>query len=206
MPRYVDREDRRSQIVNATLDVLSKEGPSGLNFRAVAGRMGGSSTVVTHYFSTKQELLDALVENLARWPTEVQELEVGVDDPSERLRLFLRWLLPCDEQGLRDETARINLIGERDTRVRTEHLFAAWDQNVRGLLTRHVEELVPARRVPAVVDVLRSATNGITLSTVEHPDEWPADRQFAVLDEILAAFGLLPRPFWTRAGEEVTMR
>jgi AcrR family transcriptional regulator len=206
MPRYVDREDRRSQIVNATLDVLAKEGPSGLNFRAVAGRMGGSSTVVTHYFGTKQELLDALVENLARWPTEVQELEVGVDDPSERLRLFLRWLLPCDEQGLRDETARINLIGERDTRVRTEHLFAAWDQNVRGLLTRHVEELVPARRVPAVVDVLRSATNGITLSTVEHPDEWPADRQFAVLDEILAAFGLLPRPFWTRADEEVTMR
>jgi AcrR family transcriptional regulator len=206
MPRYVDREDRRSQIVNATLDVLAKEGPSGLNFRAVAGRMGGSSTVVTHYFGTKQELLDALVENLARWPTEVQELEVGVDDPSERLRLFLRWLLPCDEQGLRDETARINLIGERDTRVRTEHLFAAWDQNVRSLLTRHVEELVPARRVPAVVDVLRSATNGITLSTVEHPDEWPADRQFAVLDEILAAFGLLPRPLWRRADEEVTMR
>lgn len=205
MPRYVDHDDRRFQIINATLDVIAKEGPTGLNFRAVAGRMGGSSTIVTHYFSTKQELLDALVENLATWPDEVQELEVGVNDPRDRLRLFLRWLLPCDEQGLRDETARINLIGERDTRVRTEHLFAAWDQNVRSLLTRHVEELVTAERVPSVVDVLRSATNGITLSTVEHPDEWPADRQFAVLDEVLAAFGLLPNAPQVRTGEEVTL-
>src|SRR6516164_854185 len=174
MPRYVDHDDRRSQIVEATLEVLSKKGPSGLNFRAVAERMGGSSTLVTHYFSTKQELLDALVENLARWPEQVEELEVGVEDPRQRLALFLQWLLPCDERGLLEESARINLIGERDTRVRTEHLFAAWDQNVRNLLTRHVEEIVPAKRVPAVVDVLRSTTNGITLSAVEHPDEWPA--------------------------------
>jgi AcrR family transcriptional regulator len=205
MPRYVDHDDRRSQIIEATLEVLAREGPSGLNFRAVAGRMGGSSTIVTHYFSTKQELLDALVENLATWPTEVEELEVGVDDPRNRLRLFLQWLLPCDERGLLEETARINLIGERDTRLRTEHLFAAWDRNVRSLLTRHLEELVPAKRVPAVVDVLRSATNGITLSTVEHPDEWPADRQFAVLNEVLAAFGLLPYSLQTRVGEELTL-
>jgi AcrR family transcriptional regulator len=206
MPRYVDHDDRRSQIIEATLEVLAKEGPSGLNFRAVAGRMGGSSTIVTHYFSTKQELIDALVENLASWPAEVDELEVGVGDPRERLRLFLEWLLPCDERGLLEETARINLIGERDTRVRTEHLFAAWDRNVRNLLTRHVEELVPAERVRTVVDVLRSATNGITLSTVEHPDEWPCDRQFAVLDEVLAALSLAPHEGSRQLGEEVQLR
>jgi AcrR family transcriptional regulator len=206
MPRYVDHDDRRSQIIKATLDVLAEDGPSGLNFRTVSARMGGSSTIVTHYFASKQELLDALVENLARWPAEVAELEEGARDPRDRLRLFLRWLLPCDEQGLLEETARINLIGERDTRVRTEHLFAAWDQNVRSMLTRHVEELVPARRVSTVVDVLRSATNGITLSTVEHPDEWPADRQFGVLDEILAAFGLLPTSSRKRAREKAMSR
>jgi hypothetical protein len=120
--------------------------------------------------------------------------------------LFLQWLLPCDERGLLEETARINLIGERDTRVRTEHLFAAWDRNVRSLLTRHVQELVPAKRVSTVVDVLRSATNGITLSTVEHPDEWPANRQFRVLDEMLAAFGLLPNKSRVGTREKVTSR
>jgi AcrR family transcriptional regulator len=204
MPRYVDHEDRRSQIIQATIQVLAEQGPSGLSFSGVARRMGGSTTVVTHYFHTRQQLLDALVEDLASWPDDVAKLEAGADDPRERLRLFLQWLLPCDEQGLREETARVNLIGERDTRIRTEHLFAAWDQNIRGLLARHVEQLFPAQRVPAIVDVLRSTTNGITLSTVEHPDQWPPERQFAVVDEVLTAFGLLPETPGGPAGPEST--
>jgi AcrR family transcriptional regulator len=205
MPRYVDHKDRRARIIQATIEVLAEHGPSGLNFRAVARRMGGSSTIVTHYFRTKQELLDTLVENLSGRREEVAELESGADDPRDRLRLFLRWLLPADEQGLKEETARINLIGEPDTRMRTEHLFAAWDQNVRSLLTRHVEKLFPAERVQAIADVLRSTTNGITLSAVEHPDQWPPERQFAVLDEVLAALGALPEASGLRAAEEVSL-
>jgi AcrR family transcriptional regulator len=204
MPRYVDHEDRRSQIIQATIEVLAEKGPSGLNLRAVASRMGGSSTVVTHYFRTRQQLLDALLETLAQWPEDVAKLEAGTDDSRERLRLFLQWLLPNDEQGLKEETARVNLIGERDARVRTGHLFAAWDQNIRSLLARHVEELFPDERVPAIVDVLRSTTNGITLSTVEHPDQWPSERQSAVLDEVLIAFGLLPENQGGPASEEST--
>ena len=203
MPRYVDHDARRSEIIRATLQVLADEGPAGLRVRAVAGRMGGSTTVVTHYYRSRQDLLDSLIEDLAAWPAEVAEIEIGVEDPRDRLRLFLRWLLPSDERGLLGETARINLIGERDARVRTEHLFAAWDRNVRSLLTRHVEELMPNERVAAAVDVLRSITNGITLSTVEHPEEWPCERQFAVLDDVLAALGLLPEVSGVPAREEV---
>jgi AcrR family transcriptional regulator len=192
MPRHVDHDDRRRQIIAATLEVLAEQGPSGLSFRTVARYMGGSSTLVTHYFRTRQELLDALVEDITDWPRELEELEAGAEDPRERLRVFLRWLLPEDERGLREETARINLIGERDTRLRTDHIFTAWDTNVRALITRHLNGLVPKKRVPAVVDVLRSTTNGITLSVVEHPDEWPVKRQYAVLDEVLHALDLAP--------------
>jgi AcrR family transcriptional regulator len=203
MPKFVDHDARRSKIIDATLQVLAERGPAGLRFRTVADRIGGSSTMVTHYYGTRQELLDSLIENLASWPEEVSELEAGADNPRDRLRLFLRWLLPCDERGLLGETARINLIGERDILMRTEHLFAAWDQHVRGMLTKHVEDLVPSGRVQAVVDVLRSTTNGITLSTVERPHEWPRNRQFAILDEVLAAFGFLPEEESATAQKEV---
>jgi hypothetical protein len=56
----------------------------------------------------------------------------------------------------------------------------------------HLEELVAPDRVPAIVDVLRTLTNGITLSSVEHPDEWPPERQFTVIDDVLASYDLLP--------------
>ena len=194
MPRYVDHEDRRAEILRATLEVLAEKGPRGLTFRAVAGRMGGSSTLVTHYFASRQALLDHLAESVADWPAEVAELEAGVDDPGERLRLFLRWMVPSDEEGMIAERGRVNLIGEQDARVRTQHLFDTWDRHVRDHLRRHVEALVPRRRVDATVDLLRSFTNGITLSAVEHPAEWPEQRQFAVIDDALERLGLAPAP------------
>jgi AcrR family transcriptional regulator len=194
MPRYVDHDDRRAEILRATLEVLAEKGARGLTFRAVAARMGGSSTLVTHYFASRQALLDNLAEVVADWPAEVAELETGVDDPAERLRLFLRWLVPSSEEGMIAERGRINMIGEQDARVRTQHLFDTWDRHVRDHLRRHVEALVPRRQVDATVDLLRSITNGITLSAVEHPAEWPQQRQFAVVDDALDRLGLAPAP------------
>lgn len=172
MPRHVDHEDRRAEILDATLAVLAEKGPRGLTFRAVAARMGGSSTLVTHYFASRQALLDALAEVVAEWPANLAELEEGVEDPRERLRLFMRWLVPSDEQSLVAERGRVNLNGEHDARVRTQHLFDTWDRHVREHLRRHLKALVPARQIEATVDLLRSITNGITLSAVEHPAEW----------------------------------
>jgi AcrR family transcriptional regulator len=203
MPRHVDHDHRRQEIIDATLEVLAEHGPSGLSFRTIARHMGGSSTLVTHYFRTRQELLDTFVESITGWPDEIAELEAGADDPRERLRLFLRWLVPEDDRGLKEESARINLIGERDTRLRTDHIFAAWDTKVRELIAHHLRGLVPAKRVPAIVDVLRSATNGVTLSVVEHPSEWPIERQHAVVDEILEALDLAPRQAKTRSKPKI---
>jgi AcrR family transcriptional regulator len=163
-----------------------------LSFRTVADRMGGSTTLVTHYFPTRQALLDALAEMVSEWPEELSALEAGTDDPRVRLRLFLRWMVPHDADGHMTESGRINLIGERDAQLRTRHLFDTWDRRVRELLRDHVDGLVPGDRVEPTVDLLRTITNGLTLSAVEHPDKWPAERQFAVLDDALEVLGLMP--------------
>lgn len=192
MPRYVDHEDRRAQIVEATLEILADRGPRGLTFRAVAAKLGGSSTLITHYFATRQELLDAIVGTMADWPSELDELEMDSDDEVERLRRFLIWMIPSSERGLMQERGRINLLGEPDAKLRTRHIFETWDAQARDLFRRHLRNLVPKDELELKVDVLRTVTNGLTLSTVEHPDNWPLARQTAVIDEVLAALGLHP--------------
>lgn len=201
MPRHVDHDDRRRAIIKATLTVLAEHGPQGLSFRAVTEEMGGgSSTLVTHYFPSRQSLLDALVgEYLADWPEEIAALEQGSDDPRERLRLFLQWLLPLDAQSQIEERGRLNLLGERQTRLRTQHLFDTWDANVRGLLAQHLDGLVPADRIAVTTDLLRTVTNGLTLTWAEHPDEWPPERMTAIVDEALGALDLLPDSVTARA-------
>ena len=192
MPRHVNHDDRRREILDATLAILAEQGAKGLTFRGVAARMGGSSTLVTHYFASRQALLDALAEVVAEWPSELEDLEAEVDDPRLRLRLFLQWMVPADEKSHLEERGRINLIGEHDARVRTRHLFETWDARVRDLLREHIDGLVPEARVDRTVDLLRTITNGITLSAVEHPDKWPPERQYAVIDDALELLGLLP--------------
>jgi AcrR family transcriptional regulator len=194
MPRYVDHEDRRRQILVATRQVLAEKGPGGLSFRNVAAAMGGSTTVVTHYYPSRQMLLDALVDGMVDWQDDLDELQAGTTDQRQRLRLFLQWMVPADDEGLLEETVRLNLIGEHGSRLRTEHVFNAWDARVRDLLAQHLDGIVEPDRLPAIVDVLRSVSNGITLSVVEHPTEWPAERQFDVIDEVLTAFSLSPVP------------
>jgi AcrR family transcriptional regulator len=194
MPRHVDHAERRAEILRATLELLAEQGPRGLTFRAVANRMGGSSTLVTHYFSSRQALLDALAERVADWPRDLARLETDVDDPAERLRLFLRWMVPAGADGYIEERARINLIGEHDAQIRTRKLFDTWDKHVRDHFRRHLEGLIAPRQVDAMIDLLRTLTNGLTLSAIEHPSQWPPERQFAVIDDALSAFGLAPSP------------
>ena len=57
MPRFVDHDVRKRDIVRATLEVLAESGTGGLSFRAVAARLGGSTTLVTHYFPNQDALL-----------------------------------------------------------------------------------------------------------------------------------------------------
>jgi hypothetical protein len=113
----------------------------------------------------------------------------GVRDPRQRLRLVLEWLLPSTKHALIEERARINRWASRDGH-KTVHLFRAWDRLMRSLIRRHLVGLVPSDRLDTFVDLLRSLTNRIALSTVEHPSLWPAKRQLALLESALAYIGL----------------
>lgn len=190
MPRHVDHDQRRRDILRVTGQLLAEQGMGGLSFRTIAGRLGGSTTLVTHYFSTQTELLDGFAQALLDdWDGELAALEVGAG-PEERLAVLLHWLVPTDAAGIQEERARIVLLGERILSGELHGIFAAWDQRIRHLIRDHLTGLVPAPLIDLRVDVLRTMTNGLVLSVLEHPDSWSADRIQAVIDCSMADMGL----------------
>lgn len=191
MPIYVDHEARRREIVAAAIQAIAEDGPKGLSFRAVAERMGGSTTVVSHYFPSRQALVEGIASSVTWLPDELEELEAGVTDPVERLRIVLDWLLPSSPQGLQAERARLSLSGEREAGMPTQHFFDVWDCRVREILSERVTGLVPDDQIKPTVDLLRCLANGITLSTVEHTEDWPPERQRAVMDNLLRSLGIV---------------
>lgn len=190
MPRYVDHDQRRADIIEAAKYVLAHGGPAGLTIRSVAKRLGGSITLVTHFYPTRPELMRAVVTAMSEsFEAELTDLETGADAPG-RLRILLEWMLPLTDQDWVNESGRIQLLSQRGKDASFEEFADAMDARMRGLLRQHLEPLVPDGRVEAYVDLLRVTVNGIVLAAVEHHDDWPAKRQLAVLDDALTAFSL----------------
>lgn len=186
MPRYVDHEARRQDIVDATVGVLAERGMKGLSFRAVASLLGGSTTLVTRYYATQEELLtEAAISLTKKWDQEVRALDTQSSDPWERLRSLLIWLVPTTEDSRIAERARIQLLADELTGAAHREELKRYDRKIRHYLRNHLREVVPAHQVTDLVDFLRAATTGVVLSTLEHPHSWSAERQIAVVGQLL---------------------
>lgn len=191
MPRHVDHDRRRAEIVRVTVDLLAEGGVAAVNFRTIAEKLGGSTTIVTHYYGTREELLNDIVQRSTEgWHTELATLEKAATTPAERLAILLVWLLPTTRSGLREERARINLLSSQLVGPSPRRAFTGWDDTIRQILHDHVEQLVTRSRVDAVVESLRVTTNGIVLSAVERPSKWPKERQIAALQYVVDALSL----------------
>jgi AcrR family transcriptional regulator len=194
VPRHVDHEQRRREIVVATLDVLAEKGVRGLSFRAVAAKLGGSTTLVTHYYPTQQALLDEVASTaVERWGADIREMDAESSDPLQRLYRLLTWLVPTTDVGLANERSRINLLSGQILGDEHRAVFETWDVTIRGFLRSHLADLVPPGEVERTVELLRVATNGVVLSVVEHPEQWTKERQMAVIDTLLSLLDLAPK-------------
>lgn len=186
MPRSIDHEARRKEIISATKDLIVEKGIGGLSFREIGRRLGGSSTKVTHYYPTQAELMNDLAARiLDEWSEETKAIEDQHPTQIGRLNAFLfEWALPITERGLMEERLRINLLSARNLGAETSFLINGAENRIRELFTRYLRGLVPPEDLESTVDLLRAAINGIALSAVEHSDHWTPDRQINVLRRV----------------------
>jgi AcrR family transcriptional regulator len=95
MPAKVDAEDRRRRLVLAAAELIADEGINALTNGKIAKRLSGSTTMVTHYFPSKRELvLDTYQTMASRSRARVEQAMRESDDP---LAACLRALLPLDD-------------------------------------------------------------------------------------------------------------
>ncbi|MEO3388287.1 TetR/AcrR family transcriptional regulator [Mesorhizobium sp. CAU 1741] len=100
MPRTVDHEERRSEILEAFVRVATREGLASVSLRAVAIEAGISLRLVQYYFETKAGLMQAGLELLERqsnqrWARRAAELPRPPMARSMLLTLFEE-ALPTD--------------------------------------------------------------------------------------------------------------
>ena len=90
--RATARDTRRQGIVTVAREVFAREGFAETSMSAIASRVGGSKGTLYNYFSSKQDLFAAVIQDECdRKQTALfDSLEARGDDPAAALREFGR--------------------------------------------------------------------------------------------------------------------
>ena len=191
MPIVIDREERRAQVVAVAFDLVADEGIEALTFREIAAANGCSTSIVSHYFRNKNELLFLIYQvanerarerlmaaNEANLPLiECFDAILPVDDPSrQNWRVWLAfWSRAHLEPAYLEERRRV-----------AEDSLAFY----RSMLAANLDAGSGAADLDLSARRLIAAVAGIGLEACFAPDDWTVERMHTVLAAELADLGL----------------
>lgn len=192
MPKLVDPAERRDAVAAVAERVIAARG-LGAGLRDVALAGGWSTSVVTHYFADKRELLEHTLRRTIEGAA--ARIEARVEAGQPRLAAILEENLPLDARRQRQWRLFIAFWGravhdpalaeaQRRRHAAFRSALAEALAEALGAGSAHDPEL-EARRLFALLD-------GLAVQAAFEPGEWPAPRQRDVVNRHLADLGLSP--------------
>lgn len=158
MPKVVDHDERRAQIVSATWDALSSVGLEGSTMRVIAERAGCTTGRLTHYFDSREEILTAALREVHdRAGARMIRAADGASG-AEALRAVLLEALPLDDERRREWRVWLAFWAQAavDANLRAENgqRYSEWRDVLDRLLREVVPGLRPAERTARVEDLV----------------------------------------------------
>ncbi|WP_250034949.1 TetR/AcrR family transcriptional regulator [Paractinoplanes maris] len=142
MPKIVDHDQRRTEIVEAFLAVVGRDGPAAASSRAIAAELGVGAGALWHYFDS----LDAVVAAACRRVLERTDARITSATEGRRglaaLDATLREILPLAKQTVDEAQVVVGFWG----RLATDRQLAAGQSDALDMwgarLRRHLAEAV----------------------------------------------------------------
>lgn len=134
MPRLVDHNERRKQICDVLLDIVSEAGIAAATIREVAERSGWSTGVIGHYFHNRQDLLLGGLRRAAEILAEHNTRVLNTLEGLAALEQILEGSIPLDKRRL--ALCRIFFffyaegMTEDDLRQELESYLLGWRKSV----------------------------------------------------------------------------
>ncbi|WP_407710184.1 TetR/AcrR family transcriptional regulator [Arthrobacter nitrophenolicus] len=152
MPKIVDHDERRLELVDATWRIIARQGLEGATMREIAMEAGFANGALKPYFPTKDTLLEfAFGHVFNRTNQRIAEV-TGGKSGMEALRAFCLEVLPLDEERVNE--ARIVIpfwqkaVNDAQKAQIHQQSMAAWLDTIRQFLAEARE----AGEVRAAVD------------------------------------------------------
>ncbi len=188
MPARGDHEQRRQQVARIAADLVAAGGLAAATHRRIAEAAGCSTTVVSHYFADKRDLVTATYREVGDRVAARVEAARSSEDV---LVAILEALLPLDEDRTRDWRLLFTFLGlaatDAELTAEQRDRAAAARAQIETTLAddKQAGRIPPDADVPASARSLLSFVLGMGMQALFDPAEWPAERmRTAVADTV----------------------
>lgn len=198
--RTASKETRRRQLIEATIDSISRHGLAGTTINTITSTAGLSVGLVNFHFKNKQNLLEETLrflgdEHRDEWRKRVADMEL---DPAAKLLAIVdAHFVPhiCSRKKL---TVWFGFFGEVGYRKRYRQMMSETDAERRevsaGLCRLIVEQGGYDGVDPGhVADTLEGLYDGFWLNILIYPDEFTREDGMRRIRDYLAS--VFPRHF-----------
>jgi AcrR family transcriptional regulator len=199
VPKIVDWDVRRDEILAATWRVIARDGLDRTTVRAIAREADCSQGILAHYFDDKDDILaKALVmsHRRVRERTAAKTADVrGLD----ALRTAMLEALPLDDERAVEAQIEVSFWGRMLADDGLVELQRSEVDTLRDRLRGHLEEARKLGELRADLDIdvavheLMVLNDGLSVQFVHDPDRVPPDRQLLLLERTLERFQRAPR-------------
>jgi AcrR family transcriptional regulator len=195
MPKIVDWDARRDEILSATWRVIARDGIAKATIREIAREAGCSRGILAHYFDDKADILgSALVMSHRRVAARMDARAAGLAG-LDALRVIMLEALPLDAPRDLEAQIEISFWGRALGTAELRDLQHTEFERLCSRLRRHLSEARDRGEVADGVDLdlathqLVVLIDGISAERVLYPGRVAPARQVEMLDALLDSLG-----------------
>jgi AcrR family transcriptional regulator len=192
MPKIVDHDQRRVELVNATWRIIARHGMEGATMREIATEAGFANGALKPYFPTKDDLLTFAFGHVFNQTNRRMEAKTADLAGLEALRAFCHEILPLDEERISEARIVIPfwqkaLTDPAKTRLHEESM-AQWQASLRKYLgqARTAGEISAETPDDQVAGFLMTFVLGAQITAALTPATHAPGQLIAQLDAYLA--------------------
>ncbi|MFB2583431.1 TetR/AcrR family transcriptional regulator [Herbiconiux liukaitaii] len=203
MPKIVDHDSRRQEIIAVVWRLIATEGIDSVTTRRIAEVTGQANGTLLYYFPNKSAVLEAAF----RYAFQATNERTDAADPLRHglagLRILCLEIMPLDETRLMEARLVITFWQRALASAESAQLHSEFMNDWRSEMTERILEAQADGEVPAdlpvqgTVDELLSMLMGVQVMAVLSPADTGPERQLAQLD------GFMERIRLQRAGAAV---
>lgn len=195
MPKIVDVDEKRAEILAAAIKTFAKHGMRGTNLARVAKAAGMGKSSLYHYFATREELFLALADEILRHEAQLFQSFAAQDGtPRERLRALIDGITALFADWAAAGPLLIDFLGEPKGKKRLRKTLDTAREAIADIL-REGQRTGDFRKGPAeaMATILLGSIDGLFLQELIDPGSTASTARDDLVHEMLES-GVLARP------------